>query len=236
MKFILSIDNERYNRFMTRFQEAFKEPTEITKIGYTPDTLPVPVPRWWQTAPARWALVQGDLFALCTAYEAGEDCELYEDDCVFRKDYLERRNTFLNNLPDDWDMAFQGGQILARNYYPLRAVDGNDHVLRTQSAHRNHAWICRHTFIPTVLDWYNKPLWPGRHTWDWRMVYLHTNPEYHIYIPKAGWLCGQGSGTSSLEGITYPERWWHYTEPECTEEIKRLTPFFEKLPKNRERK
>ena len=233
MKFILSIDNERYSGFMDRFQKAFKGPTEITRIGFTPDTIPVPVPRWWMTEPERWALIQGDLYALNTAYAAGEDCELYEDDCIFRDDFLERRTAFLDNLPDDWDMAFQGGQLLALNYYPLLAVPGNDKVLHARAVHRNHAWICRRDSIPKVLDWYSKPRWPGRHTWDWRMVYLHTHKDFKAYIPKDGWLCGQGAGTSSLNGNTYPDRWWHYTRPEAEEEIKRLAPFYAELAKKK---
>lgn len=232
MKFILSVDDDRYNGFMNRFHEAFEGPTEIQRIGYTPDNLPVPVPKWWGTQPARWALVQGDLFALNTAYDAGEDCELYEDDCIFCKNFLERRNEFLSALPDDWDMAFQGGQLLGLKYYPLLEVPGNDKVLHSRSVHRNHAWICRHDSIPKVLDWYNQPDWFNRHTWDWRMVYLHTHKDFKAYIPKDGWLCGQGAGTSSLNGKTYPDRWWHYTQPEAEEEIKRWAAFNEEAKRS----
>lgn len=229
MRFIISIDDTRREAFLQRAAAAFQEPVTFTHIGFTPDTMPVQVPAWWGTPARRWALVQGILTALKTAREAGEDCELYEDDCIFTDSYLAKRHAFLDALPDDWSMAYQGGQLLARDLYPLEEVEGNPAVLRTKSAHRNHAWLCRHQAIERLVAWLEEPYWTGRHTCDWRIVYLHTKPDFKAYIPRGGWLCGQGANHSQLEGIDYPDRWWHFTEPERTEEIARLAPFYEEL-------
>lgn len=216
MKFIISIDDDRFARFMQRAIEAFGEDPWFTRINLTPDD--VTVPDWWEAAPDRWAVTQAIRVALVTALENGEDCELFEDDCVFCEDFTQRRTDFLSKLPDDWDMAYLGGQLLATELYPPMLID--DKIVLAKNVHRNHAWICRHRSIQRLVDWLDEPQWSNSHTSDWRIGYLQLKPDFHTYIPKEGWLCGQGENHSLLDSRDYPDRWWHYTEPEFSNERK----------------
>ncbi|MDO4585000.1 MAG: hypothetical protein Q4D62_12955 [Planctomycetia bacterium] len=218
MKFVLSIENERFTSFCQRANEAFGEETAFTRINITPENLPVEKPKWWVGADDRWALTQAILTALKQAQEAGEDCEIYEDDCIFAPDFATKRAAMLADVPDNWDMIYFGGQLLARQFYPLQEIDGNETVLLCKNAHRNHAWICRSSSISRLTAWLETPYWPCTQTCDWRIGYLQMQDDFHVYIPKTGWICGQGANHSQLDHVDYPDRWWHFTEPEATEE------------------
>lgn len=227
MKFVISIDDVKLAAFSQRAVEAFGEEQAFTRIQITEDNLPTAVPAWFQGAKNRWAVTQALLQALKQAQSAGEDCELYEEDCVFAADFASKRAAVLAGAPSDWDMIYLGGQLLALNFYPLKEIEGNDTVLLCRNAHRNHAWICRKESIPRVTEWLETPGWPCTHTCDWRLGYLHMQEDFHVYIPKTGWICGQGAGMSSLDCQEYPERWWHFTEPEKTQEEENTRVFFQ---------
>lgn len=218
MLYVISHIDEKFLAFQERMNAVWAEHPEIDRINITPETNPEEVPKWWMALPDRWALCVAIKTALSKALERGEDCELYEQDAVFAEDFEARREAFLAALPEDWDMAYLGGQCLARNLYPLQEVKGNDEVLLCKNAHRNHAWICKNASIPRLLEWLNGERWPCRHTTDWRIGYLQMQEDFHVYIPRSGWICGQGAGYSSLDKKEYPDRWWQFTVPEDIKE------------------
>ena len=236
MKFIIAVNDEKHEAFLTRAKAVFGDNETFTRVGYTPETCPEATPKWWLAGDNRWALLQGIIFALETAQQAGEDCEIFEDDCIFKPDYAERRATFLENLPSDWDMVYFGGQLLARQFYPLREIEGNEHVLLAKNVHRNHNWICRNATIPRLVEWLRAECWSNRHTTDWRIGYLQMEPYFRTYIPKLGWISGQGAGMSQLDQVEYPDRRWHFTEPEITEERKTWETFCTAQKQAEERK
>lgn len=49
--------------------------------------------------------------------------------------------------------------------------------------------------------------------------------DFKVYIPKNGWLAGQGAGLSTLDKVETPERWWHFTEKERAQEVERWREF-----------
>lgn len=218
MRFIISIDDEKYQSFLQRAEAAFGEDPGCVRICITPETLETEPPAWFQAHKSRWCLCQAILTALKTARDAGDDCEIFEEDCIFAEGFAEKRERFLAGLPEDWDMAYLGGQCLALQFYPLKTVKDHPEVLLCKNAHRNHAWICRHASIQRLIDWLETGPWPCRHTTDWRIGYLQMKEDFHVYIPRSGWLCGQGAGYSSLDRREYPDRWWQFTVPEDIKE------------------
>lgn len=218
MKFVLSIDDSRFAAFNQRAIEAFGEEIAFTRVSITPENLPVPKPGWWVGDVDRWTVTQAILSALKQASEAGEDCEIYEDDCVFASDFADRHAEILASVPDDWSMIYFGGQLLARQFYPLGEVEGNTAVLLCKNVHRNHAWVCRRSAISRLIEWLEAPNWPCTQTSDWRIGYLQMQDDFVTYIPKDGWICGQGANHSHLDHREYPDRWWHFTEPQMSEE------------------
>ena len=225
--YIISHEDEKFTAVADRLKTALKLDGKLPcyRINITPENCPEEIPSWWTAMPDRWALCCAIREALCLAIENDEDCELYEQDAVFCEDFKEKRLAFLSALPDDWDMAYLGGQLLASNFYPLQEVKENDQVLLCKNAHRNHAWICRRSSIPRLLEWLEGEKWPCKHTTDWRIGYLQMKDDFKVYIPKNGWLAGQGAGLSTLDKVETPERWWHFTEKERAQEIERWREF-----------
>lgn len=236
MIYVISHDDEKFQAFQDRLGAVLTEIPDIERINITPENNTEEVPKWWMALPDRWALCCAIKTALRMALDRGEDCELYEQDAVFAEDFETRREAFLAALPEDWDMAYFGGQCLALNFYPLKEVEGNDAVLLCKNAHRNHAWVCRHSFIPRLLEWLEGERWPSRHTTDWRIGYLQMKDDVHVYIPKAGWIAGQAGGFSDLDRIERPERWWHFTPEEREAEQKLWMEFDEQKRVEAEKK
>lgn len=226
-QFVISCDDRRYDKFMKRVPDCL-ERRGFTRVNITPENTELDIPFWWCEPPRRYALLQAILTALKTAYRDGCDCLLMEDDCVFKPDFESRYKTFMDDLPTDedhWDMAFLGGQLLATEFYPVMGVKENPHVLYAKNVHRNHAWVCHWATIPRLVEWLEEENWPCAQTIDSRIGYLQMQDDFRVYIPKAGWMCGQAAGKSSLVDIPFPERWWSFTEPDFTEEKKRWRHF-----------
>ena len=218
--YIISCNNDRYQEFCRRVPACIGQ---LKRINRTPEN--TVKPDWFKAKADRWALTAAYIDALEEAKAQGSDALLFEDDCVFVPDFETRYNEFMEGLPDDWDFAYLGGQLLAAKMYPPKAVEGFNAVLDGRFVHRTHAWALRHKAIDAVLSAWNNPSYPGICTCDWILGYLHLQANIHVYIPASGWLCGQGENESALTCKREPERWWHFTEPELQNEIERINAF-----------
>jgi len=72
---------------------------------------------------------------------------ILEDDVEFSDDFKERIGDFLNNIPDDWDMIYLGGNHL--DHFPVKV---NDHVSRCISTRSSHAIIYKNTCYDYFID------------------------------------------------------------------------------------
>lgn len=215
MFFIISHDDTRFQICRDRLPPDFPKDS-VVRVNVTPESNAAPIPTWWEVPPVTWAVIQAHVQCLRRAYEAGEDAIIFEHDVIFAADFSERYPIFMKNLPDHWDMAYLGGQLLATHIYPEMKIDA--HVVLAKNVHRAHAYIARHRSIPRILEWFAEACWPGPQVVDWRYGYLHMQEDFYVYIPACDWLCGQGEGYSDPEKQYYPDRWWYFTEPKKSEE------------------
>ena len=224
---VASINDEKYSAFLERASAAFGTTIDFERQNVTPETLPeaYPLPGWWEAPADRWALTAALMTALDHAAAEGKNLCWFEDDALFVDDFKARFNDFVAALPEDWDMAYLGGQLIAAHLYPLKESAASELIAESKNVHRFHAALFRKECIPRILTWFQEPYWAGPQTCDWRIGYLQMQDDFHTYIPRAGWLCGQKGGVSQLDNIEYPDRWWHFNEPEATEEKARWEAF-----------
>lgn len=72
---------------------------------------------------------------------------IFEDDVEFCNTFQKDVNIFLENVPDDWDIIYFGGNHL--DHFP---VPVNEYVSRCVSTRTTHALIFRNTCYNKVLD------------------------------------------------------------------------------------
>lgn len=222
-KYIISCDDSRYAACLERIPAFLGE---FERINITPESNQTPQPSWFQAEPTRWALTCAYIQGVTAAMAANEPVLFFEDDVVFRDDFQSQYEAIMADLPEDWDMLYLGGQLLASNMYPVRDRIGHDTVKYGRHIHRMHAWMTNVKALEKVYMAWTDPKYPGVCTCDWIIGYLHLQPDFNAYIPSCDWICGQGENDSSLTLVHEPERWWFYTEPRKSEEITRINAYY----------
>ncbi len=91
-----------------------------------------------------------------TIKDQGNDVTLVlEDDCKFYLDMTETNdlNTYLKELPEDWDLLYLGGinQDVPEQY--------SEHLDYAKNIIQTHAYIVRDKFIPTLLETLTNHRW-----------------------------------------------------------------------------
>lgn len=183
--------------------------------------------------PQRWAAVDGTKATLPKSWTAGrpmwgayrshlqilehclmKDIESYlvfEDDACFRLDFDVQFALFAQHLPDDWGMAFLGGQLLDTfDHLPEKI---NDHVFRLGHVNRMHA-VAVHSraYGPLYRHLNDLPFAPNE-AFDIHIGRLVTTREINVYGPNC-WLCGQREGVSTITNNQNSEQYW--TDPGAT--------------------
>jgi len=186
-----------------------------------------PGPRCWSPSDGGWGCYRTHVRILEDALHAGvKRLLIFEDDATFIQDFAKRAGEYLDALPEDWDMAYFGGEHLRlRNGRPIRV---NDEVYQPFNVNRTHAFAVNVerfgvTLYQHLHDW--KAWKPGHHI-DHHLGVMTETRRHNIYCPRE-WLVGQRAGPSDVSGHKkFPsDRWWKPAEK--TGVVKRTrTPFF----------
>lgn len=218
MVFVVSCDDYKYEKFLERF--PLKE-INVHRVNITPETNKIEQPEWFRGGKDRWALQCAWITCLNLAKSAGKCAWMMEDDCIFIDNFKERLDNFLGALPEDWDSAYLGGQLIGQFCYPYKKVDNNPFVFEAPMVHRCHSWMVRDgVSTERVIAKLNDKNHTGDCVCDWFLVYLHRKNDFKVYIPAEGWLCGQGCIPSQLMRADQPERWWHFLPELAKQEVK----------------
>jgi GR25 family glycosyltransferase involved in LPS biosynthesis len=70
-----------------------------------------------------------------------------EDDVVFRESFLDRADKFLNDVPDDWDVLYFGGNHV--DHYPHKITE---HLSKCVSTRTTHSMVFRDTCYDKVIN------------------------------------------------------------------------------------
>lgn len=158
----------------------------------------VPPPIWWKSGGGAWGCHR-------THTRIQEDClnnninsvMVCEDDAVFVDGFSEKAVAFLNNLPDDWQIVYLGGQHIQTDQRLPRKI--NDWVYQPYNINRNHCYILRGR---RAIELYFRHLtnyldWQSPHHTDHRLGELHKTSPPGLYCPRE-WLVGQSEGRSDI--------------------------------------
>lgn len=134
---------------------------------------------------------------------------VFEDDAKFRDTYTTGLYKFKEQIPDDWQQVYLGGQLVHENSHPPIKV--SDHVYRPFNVNRTHAFgISRPGMLPAYQHLTNLPFHAKEHI-DHHLGRWHEDPNTKVYCP-AKWLVGQMGDSSNISGRTEPIT--YFTDPE----------------------
>lgn len=114
--------------------------------------------------------------ALKKTIELGHEivCVL-EDDVIFKKFFPLLFNTFINSVPEDWDMLY----LCGNNYFGLEKV--NDYVFKTKGTLTTCAYIVKRKMCLKILDHIGNAL---KKPIDSYLAELHPNTNTYIAVPS----------------------------------------------------
>lgn len=205
---------------LNEFNETLPDPWPFPEVERyrAVDGSKVPTPPQWKNGNGAWGCYRSHLNIL-------EDCLMngvssyvvFEDDAGFCDDFTERVQEYIEHLPEDWGLAYLGGQNLKTAKSPPQPI--NDFVFRPYNVNRTHAFMVRGNEMMRKL--YRHLTWNGwiqkSHHIDHhlgRLVQRSYVAEVRgqdvqkervpTYIP-ATWLCSQKAGKSNICGLRFDE-------------------------------
>jgi hypothetical protein len=197
--FVINLDRraDKWQAFQARCPAALK-PT-IKRFSAC-DYQRLPPPRWWTSGGGAWGCYRShfQIVEQVLNTNAGPTL-LLEDDAIPVDDFDRRLAEYLAALPDDWGLAYLGGQLLWINKHPPKRI--NDKVYRPFNVNRTHAYMIR---PGKVLEEVYRHLadtehWARGHHVDHHLGLYHQIAEQGIYCP-AEWLFHQAAGRSDVNG------------------------------------
>lgn len=166
-------------------------------------------PEWWRQGGGAWGCYRSHCRILEDALlDSVGSVLIFEDDATFREDFAAKVCSFLDNVPDDWEQIYLGGQHLKR------PNEITDHWVRCLNINRTHAYAVRGEGIAKLYKWlHNTKDWQHRHHIDHHYGRLHGSGKINVYAPVE-WVCGQAEDEhSDVCGKPVRERWWIMRKP-----------------------
>ncbi|WP_430454890.1 glycosyltransferase family 25 protein [Rhodopirellula europaea] len=116
----------------------FPEPERFPAI----DGRRVPPPTHWRAGNGAWGCYRSHCLILEKCLSEGIDSYVvFEDDAGFCDGFANRLDQFVAELPDDWGLAYLGGQHLHSVAHP--PVKISEHVYLPYNVNRTHAFMVR---------------------------------------------------------------------------------------------
>lgn len=196
----LKIREDRKHGFYERLPETDLIPEVVTWSAVHGDTcLP---PDNWHAGNGAWGCYRSHMAILEECINDGvESYVVFEDDAVFVGDFDNKLRDFIQELPDDWEQVYLGGQLLHANTHPPIKI--SDRVLRPYNVNRTHCYALRGSGMLAVYRHLsNLPFHTSEHI-DHHLGRLHETYRNNVYCPDK-WLVGQGGGSSNVSGKIEP--------------------------------
>lgn len=187
---------------LSSFQENVKGfPFEVTPWDAVRGDL-CPHPDNWLAGSGAWGCYKSHLNIMEHCLNSGIGSYMvFEDDAQFKKHFLTVFQDTWNNLPDDWDQLYLGGQLLHTDSRP--PVKVNDHIYRVFNVNRTHCFAVSRSGMEKLYPYLsNLPFHPKEHI-DHHLGRWHEDHENKVYTPPV-WTVGQHGSSSSVSGATEP--------------------------------
>lgn len=111
---------------------------------------------------------------------------IFEDDVLLTKEFVNKVNVCLQDLPEDWDMIMLGGSNVKK------PIPVTENIYRVKKSFCSHAYIMRNTLFELSL----KRLKPFDQPFD--CVFTEFQQSHNVYITNPQ-LAGQIPGYSDIE-------------------------------------
>ena len=165
-------------------------------------------PDWWTAGNGAWGCYRSHLQILEYCYQRQEQIEsyvVYEDDSIFRDGFEDNLKSFMENVPNDWEMIYLGGQLLHENQHPpIKVAEG---VYVPYNVNRTHCFAVHRRGYEKIYRHLNAtPFHNGEHI-DHHVGRLHESGKLKIYCPGK-WLVGQDAGPSNISGNQNAATFW----------------------------
>tara|TARA_R110002049_G_scaffold288423_1_gene470903 strand:+ start:79254 stop:80519 length:1266 start_codon:yes stop_codon:yes gene_type:complete len=193
----LDRDANRLQRFYQALPDEwpFPKPKRFSAI----DGSRVPSPPWWVAGDAAWGCFRSHQCVIEQAINDGvESLLVLEDDAFCHEDFGSRFDSFVDELPADWQWVYLGGQHIQRERgLPIQV---SEHVYRPFNAHRAHAYAIRglSTMRTIASHLHDRDAWGEKHHIDHRFGEMHAKFDGSLYCPDR-WLIGQEAGFSNIK-------------------------------------
>ena len=116
----------------------FPEPERFAAI----DGRRLATPPQWRAGNGAWGCYRSHLLILEKCLLEGIDSYVvFEDDAGFGSEFTEQLQQYVAELPDDWGLAYLGGQHLYAGKHPPQKV--SERVYRPFNVNRTHAFMVR---------------------------------------------------------------------------------------------
>ena len=189
---------ERWHRFQSKLPSdwPFRPPEKFLAI----DGRRVPAAPWWTAGKSAWGCYQSHLQILkdCLANNINSVLVL-EDDAVCVPDFASSAKRFFEELPDDWQLLYLGGQHLQRWQHP--PIHVTESVQIPYNVNRTHAYAVRsrHAIERLCRHLQDHANCQSGHHIDHHLGTLVQQRRFPVYCPSR-WLIGQDDGHSSISG------------------------------------
>jgi hypothetical protein len=214
--FVISLAHrdDRRKVLKSTFQElGLIDPEQVEWVRAVDGRL-CPAPDYFKAGSGAWGCYQTHLrIAQDAAMDGLESYLVIEDDAIFspNSEFLLRK--FMEQVPDDWQQIFLGGQHLdTPEDVPYRPM-----VMEGRNVTRTHAFALRNTgynlfqqHIANAADYLANGGWHVDH----QIGAAHQKSLWKTYVPS-WWISGQGPGDSNIAHQINPPLWWHPSRYAC---------------------
>lgn len=207
--------------------EAFQE--RATKAGLTGykkfhaiEGDKVPPSGWFRGGNGAWGCLMSHLRIVQDALMDDEPGHIlvFEDDAVFSDDWLERMHKIMEEVGNNWDMLYLGGQHLHMPRVKPYRMPYNKEVVNARNINRTHAFAINKKFLRKYQQhiMYAPDYIDAKSNFhiDHQLGILHQHQNYTILAAQP-WVNGQGAGLSWTCGRKTGENWWKIKEEQIAQ-------------------
>jgi hypothetical protein len=168
---------------------------------------------WFRGGNGAWGCLMSHLRIAQDAL-MGEEGHLMvmEDDCVFADNFAERMHAIMDEVGDDWDMLYLGGQHLHHPRLKPYRTPQYAEVIHARNINRTHAFAVNKRFLQKYQQHilYAPDYIEADGAWhiDHMLGSLHEHQREYRILCAQPWICGQAAGKSWTCGKDVGEMWW----------------------------
>jgi len=182
----------------------------------------VPPSGWFRGGNGAWGCLMSHLRIVQDALMDDKPGHIlvFEDDAVFSDDWLERMHRIMDEVGDDWDMLYLGGQHLHMPRVKPYRMTFNKEVVNARNINRTHAFAINKRFLGKYQQhiMFAPDYIEAKSNFhiDHQLGILHQHQNYSILAAQP-WINGQGAGLSWTCGRKTGENWWKIKEEQIAQ-------------------